>query len=61
MVVWRAGGGRGLHSTAARAGRVRLFVAGSAALVSSSETPLNLTKLKRSRIGFKAGLNGREG
>ena len=25
------------------------------------ENPLNLTKVKRSRIGFKAGGNGREG
>ena len=56
-----AGGCRFLHSATARNGRFRLFVAGAAALVTSGENPLNLTKTKRSRIGFKAGRNRREG
>ena len=50
-----------LHSAAARTGRAWFFAAVAAALVSSGENPLDLTKSKRSRIGFKAGLNGREG
>ena len=65
MVVWRAGGGRVLHSTAARTGRGSHFTAVAArvvaAVVTSGEKRLNLTKSKRSRIGFKAGVNGREG
>ena len=65
MAVWRAGCGRVLHSVVARTGRGNIFAAVAAgtvaALVTSGEISLNLTKTKRSRIGFKTGGNGRKG
>ena len=51
----------GLAGSGGLATFLRRLYCGVMADAQTGENPLNLTKSKRSRVGFKAGGNGREG